>query len=152
MPAGLIHENHRMGLGQDRLGELVEHRLHGGRKDHGQGERHCFLAHRADRAEEIERLMTEIAQPPWPNALLVPAAAGAAGLTGPGFILEPDLDPLSVGMGIGDVGDQALEDFWTPPAPPGRPWDERAWSFAWTEQGCAAVSACCSARRTGRPC
>jgi hypothetical protein len=100
-----------MGAGTDRLGELVEHRLHGGGADCRQDERNPGIALWADRAEQVGGLVAEIAQPARPHALLVPAAADPAGLTDPGFVQEPDLEASGLGMVAGDPGDQVAEFF-----------------------------------------
>lgn len=102
-----------MRLGRDRFGEFVEHCLNRRGRDHRQSERHRFLPRWTDRAEEIQRFMAEIARPPRPHTFLIPATAGAAGLTDAGFILEPDLDPLGLRVSAGDLSDQALEVFFT---------------------------------------
>jgi hypothetical protein len=46
VPASAIHQDHGMGTGADRLGELVEHDLHGGGTDRRQDQRHPEVAFR----------------------------------------------------------------------------------------------------------
>ena len=55
--------------------------------------------------------MAEIAHAPRPHALLVPPAADPTGLADPGFVQEPDLEPLGLGVVVGDPGDQLREFF-----------------------------------------
>ena len=63
-------------------------------------------ADRADRAEQADRLVAQVAHPARAQALLVPPSAEATGLADPGFVEEPDLEPLGFGMIAGDLGDQ----------------------------------------------
>ena len=100
-----------MHTGADRLGEFVEHRLHGGGTDRRQDERDAGIARRADGAEQVGGLVAEVAHPARPHALLVPPAAHPAGLADPGFVQEPDLEPLGLGVVAGDPGDQLGEFF-----------------------------------------
>ena len=100
-----------MGAGADRLGEFVEHRPHGGGTDRGQDESDARVAFGTDRPEQVDRLVAEIAHAPRPHALLVPPAADPPGLADPGFVQEPDLEPLGLGVVVGNPGDQAVEFF-----------------------------------------
>jgi hypothetical protein len=65
----------------------------------------------ADGAEQVEGVVPEVAPAAWAAALLEPAAAGAAGLPDPGLIQEPELEPVGLGMGGCDLGDQRRELF-----------------------------------------
>ena len=100
-----------MGAGADRLAELVQHRLHGGSADAGQDQGDAGIARRTDRAEQVDRLVAQVAHAARAHAALVPAPADAAGLADPGFVQEPDLKPLGLGMVAGDLGDQRGEFF-----------------------------------------
>ena len=111
MPAGAIHQNHRMGAGADRLGELVEHGLHGGGAHRRQGQRDTDVAGRADRAEQIDRSVTQVADSARAHAPREPAATDPTGLADPGFVEEPDLELLGLRMGARNLGDQRREFF-----------------------------------------
>ena len=65
----------------------------------------------ADGAEQIDGLMPQIAAAARALALLIPASAGAAGLANSGLVQKPNLEPLGLGMGGGDFGDQPCEVF-----------------------------------------
>jgi hypothetical protein len=93
------------------LAEFVEHQLHGRGLDGGQDQRHAGVALGADGAEQIDGLVAEIAPAAGAMALLVPATAGPAGLADAGLVEEPDLEPLGLGLGRGDLGDQRRELF-----------------------------------------
>jgi hypothetical protein len=111
MPAGAIHDDYGMGVLLDSFGKLVEHGLHGCRRNIGQDERHRFVARRTDGAEEIQSLMTKIAAPLLSHAFLEPAPTGSAGLTNSRFILKPDFDPTRLWVGSSDALDHAFEVF-----------------------------------------
>ena len=111
VPASAVHQDHGVGAGADRLAELLEHRLHGSGADAGQHERDPGIAHRTDRAEQIDRLVAQVAHAARAQALLVPASADPAGLADPRFVQEPDLEPLGLGMVAGQLGDQRREVF-----------------------------------------
>jgi hypothetical protein len=100
-----------VGAGADRLSELIEHHLHGGGADRRQDERDPGVAGRADGTEQVGRLVAEVAHTPRPHALLVPLPTHPAGLADPGFVQEPDLEPLGLGVVAGDPGDQLGEFF-----------------------------------------
>jgi hypothetical protein len=128
VPAGAIHQDHGMGTGAERLGELVEHGLHGGGTDHRQGQRHPEVAFRADRAEQIDRLLAQVAPASGTQGALEPPATAPAGLTAPGLVEEPDLEPLRRGMIARDRGDQVREFFW-----------KRAWALRSASGGIGRV-------------
>ena len=100
-----------MGAGADGLAELVEHRRHRGGADRGQDQGAAGVARRADRAEQVDRLVAQVAYAARAHAAFEPAAADAAGLADPGLVLEPDLEPFGVGMVAGDLGDQRRKFF-----------------------------------------
>ena len=91
MPAGAVQNDDRMGAGRHGRGELVEHGLHGGGAHLGQDQGHAVVALGADRAEEVDGLMAQVAAATPPDAL-EPAPAGAAGLADTGLVEEPDLE------------------------------------------------------------
>ena len=111
MPAGAIQDDDRMGAGRHGRGELVEHGLHRDRAHLGQNQGHAVVALGADRAEEVDGLVPQVAPAARADALLEPAAAGAAGLADPGLVQEPDLEVTGLGMGGRDLGDQRWELF-----------------------------------------
>ena len=111
VPAGAIHEHDRVGVWRHGLAELVEHRLHGGGTHRGQDQGDAGIARRTDRAEQPDRLMAQVAHAAGAHAPLEPASADAAGLADPGLVLEPDLEPLGLGMVAGDLGDQRRKFF-----------------------------------------
>src|SRR5262245_22702314 len=98
-----------MGTGRHGQGELVEHRLHGGCAHLGENQGDAVVALGADGAEQIDRLMPEIAAAARADAFLEPAAAGAAGLANSGLVEEPELELLSLGMDGGDFSHQPGE-------------------------------------------
>ena len=111
VPAGAVHEDHGMRVRCHGLAELVEHRLHGGGADRGEDERDAGIALRTDGAEQIDRLMAQVAHAARAHAALEPASADAAGLADPGLVEKPDLEPLGLGVVAGDLGDQRREFF-----------------------------------------
>ena len=113
--------------------ELVEHRLHGGGADRGQHQGDAGVARRTDRAEQVDRLVAQVAHAARAHALLEPAPADAAGLADPGLVEEPDLEPLGLGVVAGDRGDQRREFFL-----------KRAWALR-SASGCIG-RACCQDR------
>ena len=119
-----------MGVGRHGLAELVEHRLHGGGAHRGQHERDPGIALRTDRAEQIDRLVAQVAHAARAQAALVPAPADPAGLADPGLVQEPDLEPLGLGVVTGDLGDQAREFFL-----------KRAWALR-SASGCTGRAFC----------
>jgi hypothetical protein len=110
VPAGAVHQNHRVSAGADGLGELVEHRLHGGGADRGQDQSDASVAFKTDR-EQIDRLVAQVAHAARAHAAREPAAADAAGLADPGLVEEPDLEPLGLRVVAGDLGNQRREFF-----------------------------------------
>jgi hypothetical protein len=111
MPAGTVQDDDRMGAGRHGRGELVEHRLHGGGAHLRQNQGDAVVALGADGAEQISGLVAQVAAAARADAFLVPAPAGAAGLANSGLVQEPDLEPLGLGMGGLDLGDQRRELF-----------------------------------------
>jgi hypothetical protein len=71
---------------RDGRGELVEHGLHGGGADAGQDQGDAGSAFGTDGAEQVGRLVSEIAHATGADAALEPAPADAAGLTHSGFV------------------------------------------------------------------
>jgi hypothetical protein len=100
-----------VGVCRHGLAELIEHRLHGGGAHHGQDQGDAGITRRADGAEQVDRLVAQVAHPARAHALLVPPSADAAGLADPHFIQEPDLEPFGFGMVAGERGDQRGEFF-----------------------------------------
>ena len=72
-----------VGARGDGLAELVKHQLHGGGVDLGQDQGDAGVALRADGAEQVDGLVTEVAATPRADALLIPAPTQSAGLTDP---------------------------------------------------------------------
>ena len=95
----------------DGLAQLVEHELHGGGLDSGQDQGDAGVALRADRAEQIDGLVAQVAAAAGPLPLLEPSSAGPPGLADSGLVEEPDLEPLGLGMGRSQLGDQRQEFF-----------------------------------------
>jgi hypothetical protein len=69
------------------------------------------VAIRADRTEEVDGRMAQIAPAARADALLKPTPAGAAGLPDSCLIQEPDLEVMGLGMGGLDFCDQPGEVF-----------------------------------------
>jgi hypothetical protein len=88
--------------GLTRLGELVEHGLHGGGAHRRQGQRDTDVAGRADGAEQIDRLVAQVADPARAHPPLEPPATVPqrlpihAGLTG-------GLPPIHAIQGVGQA-------------------------------------------------
>jgi len=111
VPAGAVHQHDRMGAGRDGRAKLVQHKLHGGRADRGQDQRDPGIALRTDGTEQGSGVVAEIAHATRADAAFEPAPTDAAGLADPGFVQEPDLEPIGLGMGLGHLGDQRREFF-----------------------------------------
>src|SRR5918994_502441 len=92
--------------GCHRRAELVEPRRHRGSTDTGQDQGDPGVTLRADGAEPIDRPVAQIAHAARAHAALEPAPAQAPGLADPRLVLEPDLEPLSLGMVACKLGDQ----------------------------------------------
>jgi hypothetical protein len=101
----------RMGGWRHGLAELVEHHLHGAGADRRQDQGNASIPLGTDRAEQIGRLVAEVAHTARAQALLVPAPPDPAGLADPGLVQEPDLEPIGLEMSAGDLGDQRREFF-----------------------------------------
>jgi hypothetical protein len=97
--------------GLTRLGELVEHGLHGGGAHRRQGQRDTDVAGRADGAEQIDRLVAQVAHAARAHPPLEPPATDPTGLADPRFVEEPDLELLGLRMVARDLGDQRREFF-----------------------------------------
>ena len=125
VPAGAIHQDDRMGAGVDGLAEFVEHRLHGGGADHGQGQGDPGIAlgapgrpprsplgasRGADGAEQIDRLVAQVARAAWAHA-----PSNQRRQTRPVWPTRARRETRSRGArprgGMGDLGDQAGEFF-----------------------------------------
>jgi hypothetical protein len=85
--------------------------LHGGGLDGGQDQGHAGVALGADRAEQIDGVVPQVAATAGPLSLLEPAPADSPGLADSGFVEEPDLDPRRFGLGRGEFGDQRRKFF-----------------------------------------
>ena len=70
-----------------------------------------MVAVRTDGAEQIDGIVAQVASAARADALLEPAAAGAADLADPGLVQEPDLEATDLGMGGLDLGNQGREVF-----------------------------------------
>jgi len=61
VPAGAIHDDDGMGARVDGLAELIEHELHGGGFDGGQHQGDAGVTLGADRAEQVDGVVPQIA-------------------------------------------------------------------------------------------
>ena len=86
-----------MGAGHHGRGELIKHRLHGGRAHLGENQGHAVVAVRADGAEQIDGLVAQVASATGADALLEPTPAGAAGLADPGLVENQTWSPGASG-------------------------------------------------------
>ena len=110
VPAGAVEDDEGMGARRHRVGELIEHQLHGGGVGDRQDQRDAGVAHRADGAEQVDRFVAEIAPAARPHPLGEPAAADPTGLADPAFIQEPDLE-RHLRSQLAVAGDQRREGF-----------------------------------------
>jgi hypothetical protein len=70
MPAGAVLEDHRVGAGADGLGEFIKHRLHGDGIHSRQHQGDAGVARRTDRAEQVDRLVAQVAHTAWAHPAL----------------------------------------------------------------------------------
>lgn len=103
MPPGPVEQKHGMGAASDGAGDLVEMELH--RLGIGKGQRQggTGAASGADRAEEVDALVSLVGGLAGPRSSLGPLPNETVLLADAGFVLEPDLDRLS-GREAGEVG------------------------------------------------
>ena len=92
-----------MRAGGHGLREFGEKQVHRRGVEPGQHQRHAGIARRADGTDDPGRLVANIAPPARGMAALPPDIAGAPLLPDPGLVLAPDLKPLSLGMGRGNL-------------------------------------------------
>ena len=92
-----------MRTGGHRLGEFGEKQVHRRGVEPGQHQRHPGVARRADGTDDPGRLVTHIAPAARGVAALPPDIAGTPLLPDPGLVLAPDLEPLSLRMGGGNL-------------------------------------------------
>ena len=110
VPAGAVEDDEGMGARRHRVGELIEHQLHGGGVGDRQDQRDARVADRADGAEQVHRFVAEVAPAARPHPLGEPAAADPTGLADPAFIQEPDLE-RHLRSQLAVAGDQRREGF-----------------------------------------
>ena len=130
VPAGAVHQHDGAGAGTDCLSELVEHRLHGGRAHRGQDQGDASVPLGAHRAEQVDRLVAQVADAARAHALLESAPTDTAGLADPRLVQEPDLEALGLGVVAGDRCDQLGEFFL-----------KRAWALR-SASGCTGRAFC----------
>ena len=99
-----------MRVGRDVAGDLGEMQVHGLGVDLRQHESGGFLGLGAGGSEEVGRLVALIAGLPRPAAAARPLSGQLALLADPGFVLEPDLDPLPRRF-LADGGNDQLGQF-----------------------------------------
>ena len=110
VPAGAVEDDEGMGARRHRVGELIEHQLHGGGVGDRQDQRDARVADRADGAEQVHQFVAEVAPATRPHPLGEPAAADPTGLADPAFIQEPDLE-RHLRSQLAVAGDQRREGF-----------------------------------------
>ena len=103
MPARLVHQHHAMRPGGDGLRQLGEEQVHCRGVEPGQHQGGAGVARRAHGTDDPGRLVADIAPPARRVAALPPDIAGAPLLPDPRLVLAPDLQPLSLGMGLGNL-------------------------------------------------
>ena len=79
--------------------------------DHRQDQGNPYVALGADGPEQIDRLVAEVAHPAGPHPPLEPPPTDPTGLADPGFVEDPDLEPLGLGVVVRHLGDQRREFF-----------------------------------------
>jgi hypothetical protein len=102
MPAGLVHQHHAMRPGGHGLREFSEEQVHRRGVEPGQHQRHTGVA-AGQTAPMIQATVTDITPPVRGVAALPPDIAGTPLLPDPGLVLAPDLKPLGLGMGRGNL-------------------------------------------------
>ena len=100
MPSGSIEQQNGMGTPGDGAGDLLEVELHGVRVGERQRQRGSRTARRTDRAEQVGALVALVGRLAGPGAASRPLPHEAILLADPGLVLEPDLDPLSLGDAV----------------------------------------------------
>jgi hypothetical protein len=111
VPASPVENEHGVRAGRDRLRHFGQEDAHGHGRDLGQDQRHADIPLRADRTEEMGGGEALLAHAAWAHALLIPDVGRAPFLADPGFVLEPQLDPLGLGVPGGDLPDQGRQAF-----------------------------------------
>lgn len=97
MPAGLIHDQHGVGVRGDGLRYLPQMQVHRGRVVERQDQPRALALLRADAAEDIGRLGTLIVGRARASAALGSPAHDLILLADPRFVLELDLYPCARG-------------------------------------------------------
>jgi hypothetical protein len=104
VPAGLIQDEHGVGIGLELPGEVLQEHSHAGRGCLRQGQGKGLIGAGPAGGKEVEALETLVGQPGWTHAALVPAVAGPAFLADAGLILAPELE-LGFRMRGSDLGE-----------------------------------------------
>ena len=105
MPAGLVEDDHGVGIRGHLGGDLGQVQVHRRGVDIGQDERRGALACRAHRGEEVGGGVPLVLGLPRPAATARPLPGQLALLADPALVLEPDLEPPArtlVADGSGD--------------------------------------------------
>ena len=101
----------RVRAGRQLRGDLLEQQVHRRDRDVRQHQGGAGVARGADRAEDVGRAIALVLHHPRPHAALEPAADHAALLAYAGLVLEPDLDPLGLGLVGRDLRKRGGEAF-----------------------------------------
>jgi hypothetical protein len=89
----------------DGPADLIDMGLHGLGVCEGHGERRADTAGWADGAEQVDAIVALVGRLARASATPGPLPDDPVLLSDPGFVLEPDLDPFS----LGDVGEMRLQ-------------------------------------------
>src|SRR5258708_24858430 len=111
MPAGAVADQHGVSAGADLLADLGEVDGHRLAVDPGRDDGSAHGTRRADRTEDVGRVMAVVANRRRAAAAQRPLIRQRALLADAGFVLEPDLDRLARRPGRQDLGYEGGEGF-----------------------------------------
>lgn len=111
VPTRTVHQQQSVSFRCELVAELVEEGLHRIGRDDRQHQPEGGVAFGTDGAEQVDGGMALVLDTGRPGAALEPLPTVAPGLADPGLVLQPDLDPLGLGMRGLRLGDQIAEFF-----------------------------------------
>ena len=111
MPAGLIHDQHGVGIRSDGLRYLPQMQVHGGGVAERQHQPGALAFLWADGTEDIGRFGALIMRRARPGTSFGPSARDLVFLADPRFILKPNFYPCALGLAARDIRDEGGEVF-----------------------------------------
>ncbi len=111
MPAGLVEQDDAMSRSFDCLEDFRQVEGHGLCVAAGQHQARALALFGADGTENVDRAGALIVRRTWPRAALGPPASDLVLLPYAGFILEPDLYVLALGLLSCDLRQRGREVF-----------------------------------------